>query len=103
MPAPALRSQGRRVAITGYGVVAPCGLGKQAFWQGLNGPGLTSGRAVEIADWDATPYFANPKEARRADRVEQFALAAAMECFEQSGRGWPAVHGGTDPGAAREG
>ena len=83
--APALRSQGRRVAITGYGVVAPCGLGKAAFWQGLNGPGITSGRTIEIADWDPNPYFDNPKEARRADRVEQFALAAAMECFEQSG------------------
>lgn len=76
----------RRVAITGYGVVAPCGLGKQAFWQGLLGPGLTSGRSVEVADWDPTPYFANPKEARRADRFEQFALAAAAEAFEQSGR-----------------
>jgi len=86
MPGPALKSQGRRVAITGYGVVAPCGLGKDEFWQGLNGPGITSGRAIEIADWDPTPYFANPKEARRADRVEQFALAAAAECFEHAGR-----------------
>jgi len=86
MPSPRLASQGRRVAITGYGVVAPCGLGKSAFWQGLNGPGLTSGRIVEIADWDPSPYFANPKESRRADRVEQFALAAAAECFEHAGR-----------------
>lgn len=74
------------MAITGYGVVAPCGLGKAAFWAGLNGPGITSGRAIEITDWDPTPYFNNPKEARRADRVEQFALAAAMECFEHAGR-----------------
>ncbi len=91
MPAPAALSptmgvRGRRVAITGYGVVAPCGLGKQAFWAGLNGPGITTGRTVEIADWDPTPYFANAKEARRADKVEQFALAAAAECFEQAGR-----------------
>ncbi len=76
----------RRVAITGYGVVAPCGIGKQAFWQGLLGPGLTSGRSVEVADWDPTPYFANPKEARRADRFEQFALAAAAEAFDHAGR-----------------
>lgn len=91
MPAPAalppiMGDRGRRVAITGYGVVAPCGLGKQAFWAGLNGPGITTGRTVEIADWDPTPYFANAKEARRADKVEQFALAAAAECFEQAGR-----------------
>ena len=91
MPAPAALSpimsvRGRRVAITGYGVVAPCGLGKQAFWAGLNGPAITTGRTVEITDWDPTPYFANAKEARRADKVEQFALAAAAECFEQAGR-----------------
>lgn len=77
--------RGRRVAVTGLGVVAPCGIGREAYWSGLLGPGLTDGRFVEIADWDPTPYFANPKEARRADRVEQFALAAAAEAFEQSG------------------
>jgi len=91
MPAPAALSpimgdRGRRVAITGFGVVAPCGLGKQAFWAGLNGPGISTGRTVEIVDWDPSPYFANAKEARRADKVEQFALAAAAECFEQAGR-----------------
>ena len=80
-----MATRGRRVAITGYGVVAPCGIGKQAFWQGLLGPGITSGRTIEIADWDPLPYFENPKEARRADRVEQFALAAAHECIAQSG------------------
>ena len=84
--APVMAHRGRRVAITGYGVVAPCGLGKTAFWAGLNGPGITSGRTVEIPNWDPTPYFANPKEARRADKVEQFALAAAAECFEHAGR-----------------
>lgn len=81
-----MQGRGRRVAITGFGVVAPCGLGKEAFWAGLNGPGISSGRNVEIQDWDPSPYFANEKESRRADRVEQFALAAAAECFEQAGR-----------------
>jgi 3-oxoacyl-[acyl-carrier-protein] synthase II len=78
--------KGRRVAVTGYGVVAPCGIGKRAFWQGLLGPGLTDSKVTEIVDWDPLPYFSNPKEARRADRVEQFALAAAAEAFAQSGR-----------------
>lgn len=76
----------RRVAITGYGVVAPCGLGRQAFWNGLLSSPAATGRAVEIAPWDPTPFFANPKEARRADRVEQFALAAAAEAFDMAGR-----------------
>ncbi|HEY0519042.1 MAG TPA: beta-ketoacyl-ACP synthase II [Ilumatobacteraceae bacterium] len=81
-----MKGAGRRVAITGYGVVAPCGIGKKAFWDGLNGPGITGHRSIEIEDWDPLPYFDNPKDARRADRVEQFAVAAAAEAFEQSGR-----------------
>ena len=81
-----MKGAGRRVAITGYGVVAPCGIGRKAFWDGLNGPGITDHRSIEIADWDPLPYFDNPKEARRADRVEQFALAAAAEAFEHAGR-----------------
>lgn len=76
----------RRVAVTGYGVVAPCGLGREEFWNGLISAPAATGRAVEIAHWDPTPFFANPKEARRADRVEQFALAAAAEAFETAGR-----------------
>ncbi|MCE9623390.1 MAG: beta-ketoacyl-ACP synthase II [Actinomycetia bacterium] len=81
-----MQGRGRRVAITGFGVVAPCGIGKEAFWAGLNGPGISSGRSIEIADWDPSPYFASSKESRRADRVEQFAVAAAAECFEHAGR-----------------
>jgi 3-oxoacyl-[acyl-carrier-protein] synthase II len=76
----------RRVAITGYGVVAPCGIGKEPFWQGLIGPGISDRKVTEITDWDPLPWFDNPKEARRADRVEQFAVAAAAEAFEQAGR-----------------
>lgn len=75
----------RRVAITGYGVVAPCGVGKEAFWQGLLGPGTTGGTSTRLADWDPSPWFESPKDARRADRVQQFALAAAAEALEQAG------------------
>ncbi|MFV0307521.1 MAG: beta-ketoacyl-[acyl-carrier-protein] synthase family protein [Desertimonas sp.] len=77
--------RGRRVAVTGLGVVAPCGLGRDAFWNGLLGPGLTSGRSSEIEDWDPTPWYESPKVARRADRVEQFAVAAATEAFDHAG------------------
>jgi 3-oxoacyl-[acyl-carrier-protein] synthase II len=78
-------TEGRRVAIVGLGVVAPCGVGKDAFWQGLLGPPIVDQRSVALADWDASPYYENPKEARRADRVEQFAIAAAAEAFAQAG------------------
>ncbi len=80
-----MQGVGHRVAITGLGVVAPCGIGKEAYWQGLLGPGITGTTSVEIADWDPSPYFDSPKDARRADRVEQLALAAAAEAFEQAG------------------
>lgn len=87
-----MEGRGRRVAITGLGVVAPCGIGREAFWNGLLGPGITSGRSSEIEEWDPSPWYASPKEARRADRVEQFAIAAATEAFDQAG------DVGVDPG-----
>jgi 3-oxoacyl-[acyl-carrier-protein] synthase II len=80
-----MQGVGHRIAITGYGVVAPCGIGKEAFWTGLLGPGSTGVRSVEFASWDPLPYFASPKDARHSDRCEQFALAAAGEAFAQSG------------------
>ena len=85
---------GRRVAVTGLGVVAPAGIGVDDFWSGLLGPGTTGGVATEIDDWDPSPYFESPKHSRRADRVEQFALAAAGEAFDMAG-GTDAI--GVDP------
>ena len=85
---------GRRVAVTGLGVVAPAGIGVVDFWSGLLGPGTTGGVSTEIDDWDPSPYFDSPKHARRADRVEQFALAAAGEAFDMAG-GTDAI--GVDP------
>lgn len=74
----------RRVAVTGLGVVAPCGVGAPAFWEGLfrAPPG---GDRRELLDWDPLPYFDNKKDARRSDRFSQFALAAAAEALAQAG------------------
>ena len=80
-----MQGAGHRIAITGYGVVATCGIGKQNFWKGLLGPGLSGSHTVEIENWDATPYYAGPKEMRRADRCEQYAIAAAQQALQQSG------------------
>lgn len=75
----------RRVAVTGLGVVAPCGVGASAFWEGLHTPPPISDRR-ELLEWDPLPYFdGNTKEARRSDRFSQFALAAAAEAIEQAG------------------
>ena len=73
----------RRVAVTGLGVVAPCGIGVNAFWEGLCGPAPIGDR--RIVDFDPAPYFSNPKEVRRADRCTQFAIAASEMALAQAG------------------
>ncbi len=73
----------RRVAVTGLGVVAHAGTGRHNFWRGLIAPAPNGPRM--IPDWDPSPYFDNPKEARRSDRYAQFALAAAAEALKQAG------------------
>ena len=73
----------RRVAVTGLGVVASCGIGTDAFWDGLCGPAPDGERRVP--DIDPTPPFDNPKEIRRSDRCTPFALAAADMALEQAG------------------
>jgi 3-oxoacyl-[acyl-carrier-protein] synthase II len=73
---------GRRVAVTGVGVVATCGIGKDAFWQGLLAEPPDGVRRVE--GFDATPLF-GPKEVRRIDRFAQFAVAAAEQALLDAG------------------
>ena len=73
----------RRVAVTGLGVVASCGTGADAFWNGIIGPAPDGPRRIE--DFDPAAWFDNPKEARRTDRFAQFAFAAASQALEQSG------------------
>jgi len=73
----------RRVAVTGLGVVATCGVGADAFWDGLCGPAPEGDRLVH--DFDPSPHFENPKEVRRSDRCTQFAIAAADMALEQAG------------------
>src|SRR5512139_3403916 len=89
----------RRVVITGMGVVAPNGIGKEAFWEAL----LSAKSGIKkITRFDAssypcqiagevdgfTPYdFMEPKEAKRASRYAQFALVATLSAMEDSGLG----------------
>jgi 3-oxoacyl-[acyl-carrier-protein] synthase II len=72
----------RRVAVTGIGVVSCCGTGKDAFFDGLNGPHATEPRRVE--DFDPSAYF-DPKEARHLDRFAQMSIAAAQLAVDDAG------------------
>ena len=84
---------GRRVAVTGIGVVAPAGIGKDAFWRGLLSPAPNGFRQVD--DWDPTPYFDNPKEARRSDRVSQSRWQPQPRHSNRPGRSRPTGPTGT--------
>src|SRR5699024_10405413 len=44
------------------------------------------GVSIQIEDWDPSPYYESKKDARRADRAEQYAIAAAVEALEQAGQ-----------------
>ena len=73
-----------RIAVTGIGVVSSAGIGKEAFWNSLLSGVPKNGFLIE--DFDPLPLFGgNAKEARRADRFQHFALAAAHEAITQAG------------------
>ncbi len=87
----------RRVVITGLGAVSPIANGKKEYWQALkdgkNGVGtITCFDATdfsvkvgaEVKDFDPTQWLPN-KEAKRADRVIQFAVAASDMAMEDAG------------------
>jgi 3-oxoacyl-[acyl-carrier-protein] synthase II len=78
-----MRPEGRRVVVTGLGVVGPCGIGREAFWAGLLAPPPTGERRVH--DFDPEPFFDSPKDTRRTDRFTQLAVAAAAEATAQAG------------------
>lgn len=86
----------RRVVITGLGVVAPNGIGKDAFWQNL----IAGKSAVDyITAFDPSPYpcqvaaevkdfhpqeFMTKRCARELWRFAQFALAASQMAVEDA-------------------
>ena len=73
-----------RIAVTGIGVVSSAGIGIEAFWNSLLNGVPENGFSIE--DFDPLPFFAgNAKEARRADRFQQLALAATHEAITQAG------------------
>ncbi len=87
----------RRVVITGLGVVAPNGIGKDAFWranvQGQSGirsitrfdaHTLTTRIAGEVTDFEPSALGLTPSECASMDRGTQFAIAAANLALEDA-------------------
>ena len=92
---------GRRVAITGIGMVTPVGLDVESSWEALlagtpgGGPitafdaeGYATRIACEIEGFDPLNHLA-PKEARRFDRFAQLGVAAADEAMASAGLSGP--------------
>ena len=88
----------RRVVITGIGVVSPVGSDLQTFWKNLSEgrSGITRYEnfepvgqecliAGEVKDFDPVKWFKNPKDARRADRFAQMAMAGARLALDDAG------------------
>ena len=72
----------RRVVVTGLGVVSCCGIGLDAFFDGLMAPAPQGERRV--FDFDPSQWF-DTKAARRADRFQQFSVAAAQMAVDDAG------------------
>jgi minimal PKS ketosynthase (KS/KS alpha) len=86
----------RRVCVTGVGVVAPGGIGVDAFWELLT-TGRTATRAISLFDPDGfrsriaaecdflpRPAGLSPQQVARNDRYAQFALVAAGEAVRRA-------------------
>ncbi len=87
----------RRVVVTGLGVVAPNGIGKETFWQNL----IAGKSAIDyITAFDPTPYpchvagevrdfdpkdFMHARRTKHRGRFSQFAVAAAKLALSDSG------------------
>lgn len=100
-------SEKRRVVVTGVGVIASNGVGKEAFWEavksGKSGIGpitsfdasvFTTRFAGEVKNFDAEKY-ADRKKLRRMDRTSQFAVATAKMAVQDAGLDF-STNGGRD-------
>lgn len=89
--------QKRRVAVTGMGLISPCGTGVEKSWDALVGGRSGVGPitlfdasrldcriAGEVKDFQPEDYI-DRREARRMDRFAQFAVVAADMALADSG------------------
>ncbi|MFZ2644343.1 MAG: beta-ketoacyl-ACP synthase II [Verrucomicrobiia bacterium] len=97
-----MADNGRRVVITGMGVVCSLGQTLDSFWRALLAGETKVDRitafdptaydcqiAAEVLNFNVTPFFNMPKDARRSDRNIQFAVAGAKLAVQDSGLDLP--------------
>lgn len=86
----------RRVVVTGLGAVTPIGNNVEQFWQGIregrvgigeitkfDASGYKVRLAAEVKNFQAKEYM-DAKAARRMEPFAQYAVAAAMEAYEDA-------------------
>ena len=89
---------GRRVVVTGMGLVTPIGHDLNTFWSQLTSGACGIDKitafdaspfetqiAGEVRNFDPAPAFPSPKEIRRTDRYSQFGVYAAWSALKDSG------------------
>ena len=88
---------GRRVAVTGLGLVTPVGLNVASSWEAILA-GRSGAAPIEafdvsaysthfsasVKDFDIEPYF-SAKDARKMDAFVQYGMAAGIQAFEDAG------------------
>lgn len=88
----------RRVVITGMGIQTPLGADLDTFWKNVSG-GVSGIKRItlfdisnydcqiggEITDFEPAKWFKVPKDARRADRYTQLAMAASKLAMADAG------------------
>jgi 3-oxoacyl-[acyl-carrier-protein] synthase II len=90
-------NKGRRVVVTGLGIMSPLGLEVDRFWENLiSGKSgvsridrfdvekIASKIAAQIRDFEPGNYM-NFKQAKRMDSFSQFAVAATLNAIKDSG------------------
>ncbi len=88
---------GKRVVVTGVGVISPLGLNTQASWESLtqgksgigrislfDSTGFDTSIAGEVKGFEPADFMSR-KEIHRTDRFAQFAIAASRQALEHSG------------------
>jgi len=86
----------RRVVVTGIGIIAPNGIGKELYWkalaEGKSGIKQIKGFDVnsfptqiagEVQDFDSSDFM-SPRDVKRTARTTQFAIAAAKMAVSDS-------------------